>query len=271
MLYLIATPIGNLADITYRAVETLQSCDYILCEDTRHSLALLRHYQIHKPLNSLHKFNESKKQQAIIEDLLRGQTIGLISDAGTPAISDPGSWLIQRCLEEKIRVVPIPGASALITALSCSGLNTERFQFCGFLPKKASELKKCLQELLAYPGTTVCYESPHRLLNTLKQIDQLASKRLLAVARELTKQFEEVQRGTAHELMSHWQGKEVKGEIVLLISGQEEEVDWQELSLEEHVAQMVTEYKLDRSEAILMVAKLRGIKKRDVYQAAKKN
>src|ERR1700733_30336 len=162
MLYVIATPIGNLSDITYRAVQTLQSCDYILCEDTRHSLALLRHYQIRKPLTSLHKFNESKKQQAIVEDLHRGQTIGLISDAGTPAISDPGSWLIQRCLEEKIRVIPIPGASALTTALSCSGLNTERFQFCGFLPKKASELKKCLQELLAYPGTTVCYESPHR-------------------------------------------------------------------------------------------------------------
>ena len=270
MLYVVATPIGNLSDITFRAIETLRTCHYILCEDTRHSAPLLEHYGIKKPLISFHKFNESFRENKLIEDLKQGLAIALISDAGTPTISDPGSRLIQSCLSEQIRVVPIPGPSASIAALSCSGLDTERFQFLGFLPKKASELKHCLREILSYPGTTLCFESPHRLIKSLECLNLLAPQRLLAVARELTKQYEEIRRGTAEELLAHWKAKGAKGEIVLMISGsKEEEHPWQELSIEAHLDQVQSEYKLSRQEAILMVAKLRGIKKRDVYQQCK--
>jgi 16S rRNA (cytidine1402-2'-O)-methyltransferase len=267
MLYVVSTPIGNLADITFRAITTLKNCDYILCEDTRHSLPLLHHYEIRKPLISFHKFTESTKQQTIVEDLKKGSVIGLISDAGTPGISDPGGKLIQECLEQGIKVISIPGASACIAALSCSGLETDRFQFCGFLPRKTAELKRTLQELLSYPGTTICYESPKRLLNTLECLSALASNRLIVVARELTKQFEETRRGTAQELINHWKEKEVRGEIVLMISGQKDNSlqEWQNLSIEEHVELMQSSYKLTKQEAIIYVAKIRGVKKRDIY------
>lgn len=267
MLYLVATPIGNLKDITFRAIETLKSCDLILCEDTRHSLHLLKTYDIQKPLKSFHKFNEATKEDEIIEQLKNGKIISLISDAGTPGISDPGQRLVKRCREENIRVEAIPGACAAIAAISASGLNTDYFQFKGFLPKKTNEIKKALQEILSYQGTTICYESPKRLLNILTQLEELAPERLLVVARELTKKFEESKRAVAKDQIEHWSQAEIKGEIVLMIAGNEkiDTPDFTLLSPEDHVTELQETYKLSKNEAIKMAATLRGVPKRDIY------
>ncbi|MFI5344318.1 MAG: 16S rRNA (cytidine(1402)-2'-O)-methyltransferase [Chlamydiales bacterium] len=266
MLYLVATPIGHLRDITFRAIDTLKMCDYILCEDTRHSVALLHHYEIHKPLKSYHKFSEAAQVDRIIQDLKNGRVIGLISDAGTPGISDPGTLLIKKCIEEDLPVTAIPGPCAAIQALSCSGLPTDRFQFWGFLARKENELKRELQTILNYPGTTICHESPHRLLETLSLLQQLEPHRLLVVARELTKKFEEIKRGLAQDLIDHWQKSALKGEIVLLISPpQASAQDWSEWTPQEHVEWMQETYGLSRQEAIKIVANLRQVPKRNIY------
>lgn len=267
LLYLVATPIGNLADITFRAIEILKQCDYLLCEDTRHTKLLLSHYSIDKPLKSFHKFNEKLKENQIIHDLKTGLSVALVSDAGTPGISDPGEKLVQRCVEEDISVTAIPGPCAAIIGLVCSGFDTNRFQFYGFLPKKTGELRHQLQEILTYPATTICYESPHRLLDVLKCLAELSPERKIVVARELTKKFEEIKRGTAEELLSYWQEKTVKGEIVLIISGEEKKqnLEWENLSAEEHVAYLEKTYKLSHREAIKMAAEIRGVPKRDIY------
>jgi 16S rRNA (cytidine1402-2'-O)-methyltransferase len=217
MLFLIATPIGNLGDLSFRAIETLKRCDYLLCEDTRHTRHLLDHYQLKLPLRSFHLFNEASKEERIIADLKQGRIIALLSDAGTPGISDPGERLVKRCCLEEITVVPIPGACALITALSASGLPTQRFQFLGFLPRKRGKLISLLKELLEYPGTTLCYESPYRLKETLKRVAELDPERECVVARELTKKFETFHRGSATSLYDHFSQTKPKGEIVLLI------------------------------------------------------
>jgi 16S rRNA (cytidine1402-2'-O)-methyltransferase len=268
MLYLIATPIGNLADITYRAIETLKSCDYILCEDTRHSQILLHHYEIRKPLKSYHKFNEAYRFDSILQDLQSGQTIGLISDAGTPGISDPGQGLVKMCIEHHIAVTAIPGPCAAIQALSCSGLPTERFQFWGFLARKENALKKELQEILSYPGTTICYESPHRVAQVLETIDSIDPDRQLVISRELTKKFEEIVRGTSRMLIEHWKEKTIKGECVLLISPATSKhlPDWSMWTPEEHVQWIEKTYSLSRKEAIKLVAELRDVPKRHIYQ-----
>ncbi|MCE5317651.1 MAG: 16S rRNA (cytidine(1402)-2'-O)-methyltransferase [Parachlamydia sp.] len=265
MLYLVATPIGNLGDITYRAVEILKSCDYILCEDTRHSLPLLRRYEIQKPLKSLHKFNEAAREEQVLVDLREGKTIGLISDAGTPGIADPGSRMVLRCVEEGLGVQAIPGPCAVIVGLTASGLDTERFQFVGFLPKKKGELRMMLGQVLAYRGTSVCYESPHRVEDTLKEIEEMAPGRKIVIARELTKKFEEYLRGTAVELLGKV-GK-IKGEVTLLISGGDEEGIESTLTLEEEVAKFEGELGISRQEAIKAVANNRGLPKREVYNA----
>ncbi len=267
MLYLVATPIGNLKDLTYRAVETFKTCDYILCEDTRHSLSLLSHYDIHKPLRSFHKFSEASKEDEVIQDLQNGKVVVLISDAGTPGISDPGSRLVERCAKENLPVTAIPGPCAAILAISCSGLSTDRFQFVGFLPKKSKELQLTLQEILGYLGTTICYESPHRLLDVLETLKELAPHRKLVVARELTKKFEEVRRGTAEELHAYWVTNPLKGEIVLMIAGkpQTESLDWEKLTPEAHVEMIQKQFSLSRLEAIKMVAEIRGVPKREIY------
>jgi 16S rRNA (cytidine1402-2'-O)-methyltransferase len=267
VLYLIATPIGNLKDITLRALETLQACDYILCEDTRHSLILLKHYQIHKPLVSFHKFSEASKEDKIIQDLKDGKTIGLISDAGTPGISDPGTRLVQRCIEESLKVSALPGPSAAIMALCISGMDTDRFQFYGFLPKSSGALKTTLSEILKYPHTTICYESPERISRVLDVIQNLDSRRRLVIARELTKKFEELLRGTAQELLDRYEEKKFKGEIVMLIEGQKESpiAEWENLSIEEHVAKIQQEDSLSLSDAIKKTAEQRSIPKRMVY------
>lgn len=273
MLYLVATPIGNLSDITFRAIEILKSVDYILCEDTRHSAHLLKHYEISKPLVSYHSFSEAKKLAEILDTLREGKQVALISDAGTPGISDPGTMLVQACVKEGITVMAIPGPCAAIAAISTSGLDTEAFQFIGFLPKKSMELTRKLKQILAYPGTTVCYESPYRLLDVLQVLLTLDPTRQIVVGRELTKKFEEMIRGSAAELMAHWDEKAVKGEIVLLIAGDNNSTkaqDWEEMSVEEHVASMQETFGMSRKEAIVAVAKLRGTPKSQVYKAVHK-
>lgn len=268
MIYLVATPLGNLADITFRALDTLKSCDYILCEDTLHSQNLLRHYDIHKPLKSYHKFNEASSEESILHDLQTGKQIALISDAGTPGISDPGARLVKLCVDNNIPVTSIPGPCAAIQALSQSGLSTEQFQFCGFLPKKDGELRRRLQEILSYEGTTVCYESPNRLLDVLKLLHEISPERRLVVCRELTKKFEETKRGFAGDLIEYWQHHPLKGEIVLLISGcnEEEKNQWTSLTPAEHVQFMVSTYHIKTNDAIKIVAELRGLPKRDLYK-----
>lgn len=217
MLYLIATPIGNLADITLRALEVLRACDYILCEDTRCSVKLLSHYEIRKPLRSYHKFNEKSRCDEIIADLKAGKTIALMSDAGTPSISDPGEILVKRCHEEKIPVSGTPGACAAIMALTLSGFSTRQFQLVGFLPRKKGELTRTFQALLEFEGTSICYESPYRLVKALQLLASLGCVRKIAVVREMTKLYEECLQGSASELAEHFTKKPPKGEIVLLI------------------------------------------------------
>lgn len=266
MLYLVSTPIGNLSDITHRAIEILSTVDYILCEDTRYSLRLLHHYDIRKPCHSFHKFNESQKESQIIDDLHSGKKIALISDAGTPGISDPGEHLVKQCATQNILISSIPGPCAAIAAISCSGFSTQKFQFCGFLPRTDQALKESLLEHLNYSGTTICYESPKRLSYTLNALAALAPTRQLAIARELTKIHEEIIRGTAATLLLHYEG-EIKGEIVLLIEGapQNREAAWQMLTPEEHVKEVENSYHLSRRDAIKMVATLRGESKRTIY------
>lgn len=271
MLFLVSTPIGNLADITFRAIETLAFCDYILCEDTRYSQRLFQHYKIEKPCYSFHKFNETKKEESLIKDLKAGKNIALVSDAGTPGISDPGEQLVKRCVEENIPVTSIPGPCAAVAALSCSGLSTNQFQFYGFLPKTENALKNALISLLQYEGTTVCYESPKRITNVLEVLSSLAPARKLAIARELTKMHEQIIRGTAEELLKACQ-EGVKGEIVLLIAGNDSanSADWQNMSPEEHVEYLEQTYSLSRRDAIKMAASLRGESKRQIYNLMQK-
>jgi 16S rRNA (cytidine1402-2'-O)-methyltransferase len=260
MLYFVATPIGNLSDISLRALDTLRASDYILCEDTRRSQILLSHFDIKKPLTAYHQFNELKSQEKILEDLKNGLTISLITDAGTPGISDPGYLLVQACQNENIPYTLIPGPCAPIHALVLSGFKTDLFQFTGFLPKKSSELKKMMLDLLQYKGTSICFESPQRIEKTLQLLDALASDRKIAIARELTKIHEECLVGTPKELLK----PPFRGEIVLLISGNEQPVEYSMIP-EEHVKQLQEEFGLSKKEAIKMAAELRGVSKKAIY------
>lgn len=268
MLYLVATPIGNLSDITLRAIETLKACDYILCEDSRHSLILLNHYDIHKPLKSYHKFNEASQAGSILEDLKHGKQIALISDAGTPGISDPGAEIVKLCIDHDIAVTAIPGPCAAIQGLICSGLATDRFQFLGFLPRKEGELKSALQQIMTYKGTTICYESPNRLLNTLQTLSNIDPQRGIVVARELTKKFEEIRRGSVIDILNYWRSNPIKGEIVLLISpsSEKEDKEWEHLSPQEHVEFIQKTYSISKQEAIKVAAQLRRVPKRQIYR-----
>lgn len=268
MLSLVATPIGNLSDISFRAIKVLSECDYILCEDTRYSTRLLEHYNIQKPLKSLHKFNEASRVALIIEDLKNGKQVVLISDAGTPGISDPGEQLVREALQAGQTVTSIPGACAAIAALSCSGLSTTHFQFYGFLPRKEGELKQTLIEILNYSGTTICYESQQRLLKTIELLAELSEDSEIVIARELTKIHEEILRGKTAEVRNSLVNRVIKGEIVLLIKGSiiQKETDWSILSPEEHVNFIEKCYKLSHFEAVKMAAQLRGVPKREIYQ-----
>jgi 16S rRNA (cytidine1402-2'-O)-methyltransferase len=260
MLYLVATPLGNLKDITLHAIEILKACDYILCEDTRHSRILLDEYHINKPLKSFHQFNEKEMEERIIADLKNGKEIGLISDAGTPGICDPGEALVKRCYAENLSFTNIPGPSAWVMALALCPFNKEHVQFVGFLPKKEEERKRLLASTLTTTATTIFYESPHRLVDSLKVLQPL---RKACVMRELTKKFEEHRLGTAAELVRHYEQNPPKGEIVVVVEGATH--DYSTLSPQEHVKFLEKEYNISTADAIKIAAELRGIPKRDVY------
>jgi 16S rRNA (cytidine1402-2'-O)-methyltransferase len=221
-LYLVPTPIGNLADITLRAIEILKSVDVILSEDTRTTGFLLKHYDIHKPLQSFHNFNEHKILSSLVQRMKNGTTMALVSDAGTPGISDPGFLLARACLQEEIKIECLPGATAFVPALIKSGLPADRFAFEGFLPHKKGR-QTMLKKLATEERTIIFYESPHRLVKTLEQLKEyFGSERQVSVSRELTKKFEETINGTVEEVLQHFQDKEVKGEIVIVVDGKKE-------------------------------------------------
>jgi len=219
MLYVVATPIGNLGDITLRAVEALKSADVIAAEDTRHSGLLLKHFEIKKPFISYHQHNEATRTLQLVERLARGENIALITDAGTPGLSDPGLRLIRECIKRELPFTIVPGASSILAALIGSGFSTERFFFGGFLPVKPGQRERELQAAAEREETSIFFESPYRLTKTLAVCIDVMSERQLCVARELTKRFEEFRRGVASELLAHYQAHPPKGEIVLVISG----------------------------------------------------
>jgi len=221
-LYIVATPIGNLEDITLRALRVLKEVDFIAAEDTRHTLTLLRHYEITKPLFSYHQWNEARRTEEFVSKLLAGQSIALVSDAGTPGISDPGARVIQACIAAGVPVVPIPGPSALVTALVASGLNTEEFRFIGFVPNKSSQRQRLLQSLANETCTIVVYESPYRIMKFLGDARDILGERRMVIARELTKKFEEILRGTPSELLKKLEGRSIKGEFTILVDGKQE-------------------------------------------------
>lgn len=273
-LYLCPTPIGNLGDITNRVLETLNEVDLIAAEDTRNSMKLMNAFDIHVPMTSYHEFNKIDKAYTLIEKLREGKNIALISDAGTPGISDPGEVLVKMCREEGIPVTSLPGPCACIVALTLSGMSTRRFCFEGFLPSDKKEKKEVLEELKNETRTIVMYEAPHRLKETLKELkNNLGEDRKITLCRELTKKFEEALTFTLEEAVEYHNEKEPRGEYVLVLEGVSIEdkketarKDWQEISLEEHMEIYVSKG-MDRKEAMKAVAKDRGISKRDVYQA----
>jgi 16S rRNA (cytidine1402-2'-O)-methyltransferase len=219
MLYVVATPIGNLGDITLRAVEALKSADVIAAEDTRHSGLLLKHLEIKKPFVSYHEHNEAARTMELVERLGRGENVALITDAGTPGLSDPGLRLVRECIKRGLPFTIIPGASSILTALLGSGFSTDRFSFRGFLPVKSGQRERELRAATERDETTIFFESPYRLTKTLAACIDIIPERQLCVARELTKKFEEFRRGTPSELLAHYQAHPPKGEIVLVISG----------------------------------------------------
>jgi 16S rRNA (cytidine1402-2'-O)-methyltransferase len=220
-LYLVATPIGNLEDITLRALRTLKECDVIAAEDTRHTGQLLRHFEISKPLISYFKFNESRRSEEILDRLARGEKVALVTDAGTPGISDPGQRVVRAAIGGGFRVEAVPGACAAVVALAASGLPTDEFHFAGFLPHKSGQRAKEIQRLAALPGTIVIYESPYRIEKLLGELATAVPERQIAVGRELTKKFEEFWRGTAAEVAASLAKRTIKGEFVVLISAAE--------------------------------------------------
>lgn len=268
MLYLIATPIGNLKDITFRAVETLKECDVILCEDTRHSTHLLSHLEIKKPLISFHQFNESKREEEILSLIRQGKKIALISDAGTPAISDPGEALVKRLRLEGLPVTPIPGPSSVITALSASGLTTIPFQFLGFFPRTQLETKKTLSMIAVFEGTSLFFESPERLMDTLEILSLSGPDWEVVVARELTKTFEEWVRGTPAEARAKFKGRKILGEIVVLVRPDKSSFqhELEAMDAKALAERLQEQFDLPLKEAIKIAASFKGIAKQNVYR-----
>ena len=273
MLYLCATPIGNLQDMTPRVVDTLREVDMIAAEDTRNSLRLLNYFQIKTPMTSYHEYNKYEKAKQIVEWLLDGKNIALITDAGTPAISDPGEVLVAECHKAGIAVTSLPGCCALITALTLSGLPTRRFCFEAFLPADKKERRAILEELQRETRTIILYEAPHHLKKTLEELMSVLGNRRITLCRELTKKFETIQPTTLEEAISYYQEHEPKGEYVLVLEGadrkrleQEEQLKWQEMSVKEHM-ELYESQGMDSKEAMKRVAKDRGVSKRDIYQS----
>ena len=271
MLYLCATPIGNLGDITYRAVEMLRTADVIAAEDTRHTRGLLAHYDIHTPMTSYHEHNKEEKGVELIARMRAGETVVCVSDAGLPGIADPGGDLARRAIAEGIPVTPLPGANAALSALICAGLPLEGFTFVGFLPRKEKKRGELLARIAAYPETLIFYEAPHRLRETLAALTaKLGAERRACAARELTKKFEELRRTTLGDLLAHYREHEPRGEFVLIVAGADESAvaadDVEEMSLTERYAAHIAKG-LDKKEAMRRTAQELGISRRDVYQA----
>lgn len=271
-LYLCATPIGNLGDMTPRVVETLQMVDLIAAEDTRNSIKLLNHFDIHTPMTSYHEYNKVEKAITLIEQMNAGKNVALITDAGTPAISDPGEVLVQMCHEAGIVVTSLPGAAACITALTLSGLGTRRFCFEGFLPADKKEKQAVLEDLKRESRTIILYEAPHHLVRTLDELYDALGDRKMTLCRELTKKFEEVRPVTIQSARKMYTQEKPRGEYVLVVEGKslsefqrEQEQSWKEIPVKEHMRQYESKG-MDRKEAMKRVAKDRGIPKREVYQ-----
>ena len=264
-LYIVATPIGNLEDITLRAIKVLKEVDIIAAEDTRHTLKLLNHLEISKPLISYHRHNEDIKTDVLIKELKEGKNIALVSDAGTPGICDPGEEVIKKCIEEEISVLPIPGACAMINALICSGLDTKEFLFMGFLPLNKKNRKEKLEEIRNETKTIILYEAPHKLEATLKDLKDIIEDRKIVLARELTKIHEEYIRENIDVLIE--KAKDIKGEIVLIIEGAKKKEDnhLMDLSLEEHYA-YYEKQGLSKKDIIKQIAKDRNVNKNEIYQ-----
>ncbi|BCZ49160.1 ribosomal RNA small subunit methyltransferase I [Clostridium gelidum] len=271
-LYLVPTPIGNLKDITLRALETLKEADFIAAEDTRQTLKLLNHFEIKKPLISYHKFNEQSKSDKIIDLLMEGKNVALVSDAGTPGISDPGSVIVGRCIEKVIDFEVLPGATAITTALVYSGLDTTKFLFRGFLPRENKDRKIITDELLKSQETLIFYESPHRLIDTLTFLLETFGDRRIAICRELTKIYEEIYRDTLKQALLYFTQNKPRGEFVLVLEGkkledikEEKKEAWINLSIEEHILKYINDG-INKKEAIKLVAKERELPKSEVYK-----
>ena len=277
-LYLCATPIGNLEDMTFRVIRTLKEVDLIAAEDTRNSIKLLNHFEIQTPMTSYHEFNKFEKGRKLVEKLLEGQNIALITDAGTPGISDPGEELVQMCYEAGITVTSLPGAAACVTALTLSGLSTRRFVFEAFLPTDKKEREAVLQEMETETRTIVMYEAPHRLVKTLKLLaERLGGERRITVCRELTKRHETAFRSTIAEASAYYEVNDPKGECVLVIEGRsreemrmEEQARWEEMSVEDHMEHYLSQG-INKKDAMKMVAKDRGVPKREIYNQLERN
>lgn len=271
MLYLCATPIGNLGDMTPRVQQTLESVDLIAAEDTRNSLKLLTHFGIRTAMTSYHEYNKVEKADYLVEQLREGKDVALITDAGTPAISDPGEVLVAKCQEAGIPVTSLPGPAACITALTLSGLSTRRFCFEGFLPADKKEKEEVLAELKEELRTIILYEAPHHLLRTLKELYEALGDRRITLCRELTKKFETVLPTTLQEAVSRYESEEPRGEYVLVVEGkslrqkkEERQAEWQSMTVEEHMA-FYQKDGMDEKAAMKQVAKDRGVSKREIY------
>ena len=273
-IYLVATPIGNLSDISMRAIETLKNADIIACEDTRNTIRLLNHFEIKGHLTSYHEYNKIDKAYELCEKIKEGKNIAFVSDAGMPAISDPGYELVEIAYKEGLEVTVVPGASAVVSALAISGISSRRFAFEGFLPADKNEKKEILTELSQESRTLILYEAPHRLLKTLKELFEYMGNRNIAIVREITKLHEEVLRGKLADIIADYESEKVaiRGEYVLVIEGksllekrEERQKSFEEISIREHYEKYIAEG-MDKKEAMKAVAKDRGIQKREVYK-----
>lgn len=272
-LYLCATPIGNLEDITFRVLRTLKEVDLIAAEDTRNSVKLLNHFEIKTPMTSYHEFNKIEKAYQLVTKLKEGQNIALITDAGTPGISDPGEDIVRICYEEGIPVTSLPGAAACITALTMSGRPTRRFAFEAFLPREKKERAAILEELRNETRTIIIYEAPHHLVKTVRELYEALGDRELTVCKELTKKHETKLQTSFSAFLTYCEENEPRGEYVLIICGRareelikEQQADWESMSIEDHMA-IYENQGVERKEAMKLVAKDRGVSKRDIYQA----
>ncbi len=273
-IYLVATPIGNLSDMSMRAIDTLKNVDIIACEDTRNTIRLLNHFEIKGHLTSYHEYNKIDKAYELCEKVKEGKNVAFVSDAGMPAISDPGYELCEIAYKEGIEVTIIPGASAVVSALAISGISSRRFCFEGFLPTDKNEKKEILTELSQESRTIILYEAPHRLLKTLKELFEYLGNRDIAIVRELTKLHEEVLKGNLGDIIADYEAEKivVRGEYVLVIEGksilekrEERQKSFEEISIKEHYEKYISEG-MDKKEAMKAVAKDRGIQKREVYK-----